>query len=163
MAITTDFVYTNGSASAHKTLQLVDLGVANYSTPTTLKNGGLVEYQNNTDGSSFRSEIIKYFSSTQKGLPESSLKMEHPTKSSSRAVYGVIAEGQALTTSSDDPTYEVDNACTCKIVLTNSLDRNITSAMMLQTLTRAVSALFDDQGNFRGADLMQGALNVKDF
>jgi hypothetical protein len=163
MSITTNFIFTNKSTSAHKAVQLLDLGVTNYSTPQTLKNGSLVEYQNNTDGSSFRSENIKYFSSVQKGMPESSLEMEHPTKSSRKAVYGITVEDQAITLSSDDPTYEVDNACTCKIVLSNSLDRNITADHMKEVLIRAISGLFDDQGNFIGSNLMQGALNVSDF
>jgi hypothetical protein len=164
MSITTGWKFTNNTASSQKTFGLLDLGLSNYSTPQQYSNGTEVRYDNNTDGSSFTSEILRYRCAAQKGTPDSVLVIEHPTKATSKVVWGVTCEAQAVTESSDDPTYEVDNACTCKIVFTNMRDRNITASLMEQLLRRAVSSLYrSSDGSFIGADLMQGSIAVSDI
>jgi hypothetical protein len=157
MAITSSFVFTNATAAVTKALGLIDLGLTNYSSPMTTNTE--TRYENNTDGTAFTSEALRYRYSKIRTL-DTVLNVENPSKAKDCISYGVTAECMLVTTDSADPQYEVDNPVICRISFAHRRDKNITATHVLVALARAISALFRADGTSIIPDLMQGTTTV---
>jgi hypothetical protein len=159
MAKTTSWGFTNGSAAATKSVQLFDLDSTSYALvsdePTECRLVNKTAPIDREENLSFRCKDLPRINTT--------LEVQNPSKVSGGVQYQTQLEAIA-TTEDPDTGFIVNEPVIVQISVRHPKSGNISSAMVTQMITRALSASINADGTWRVDELMRSALKpTKNF
>lgn len=159
MASNTSFGYTNTEKSGAN-LALVDLGITtNYSLMAD--EPSYVTYSNNTAPLTSPETVSYRFEKINK--VNTSNTILYPQKVSSGVRYGTRNDSVLTTTFTGDSCCTenlVQNPVVVTISVSHDVSPYVTDAFVKDAFERAVSDWYDKNGNFRGGQLMRGAIRI---
>lgn len=167
-SVSSSFGFTNTTAST-KQLLLTKLGLnTNYAVARQDTNNiSRTRSENsltltNTTTPLIQPELITLRSSEITKV-NSYAPIYNPQKGNVPAVHWGVRVDEVLTTvDSEKPLFRIDEPVVWSLMCMNNLSAYITDDLVEQAFLRAVSAFYDENGKFRGGDMMRGAIIPKD-
>lgn len=151
--IVANFGYTNTTESTNS-VKLIQLGlVTNYGKTTDISTKCTLS---NVTAPTDQPELIE-FTSSRVPTVKSPITNYYPPRVLDGVTYGVNVY-EIASSVSDDGKQRTDFPCGVEIKFHQSVNGQVTSDMMLEILTRAVSALFKADGSSRIPDLVRSSL-----
>lgn len=155
MAITTEFKFTNKTATTHKAVSLLNMGeTSNYAL---IEDEPTVTKLSNKTAPVDQGEVITY---RGKYIPtvNTDLRLPNGQKISSAVQYQIKLDADCVSTDSSDLTWRQDDPVVCYLTIMHPVSGYVTNAIVGEAVTRLISACQREDGTWRFDDLMRNAL-----
>jgi hypothetical protein len=153
MARSSSFGWTNTTAGSNSVTQTKLKLTSNYALE---RDQADVVIMNNKTAPIDCEEIVS-FRSRDIDKISTNLNIQYPTAVKGGIEYSVRVDATLSTTDTADPSYRVDEPMVCSVTFRHPKSGNITNTQVAALFGRAISALMEEDGTWRFADLMRSA------